>query len=205
VSISSELHLYPAFEPGARRKKREELLRQRGKAFWLTGLSGSGKSTLALEAEKRLTEAGYYVVVLDGDNLRTGINANLGFAPEDRTENIRRTAEIAKLFVSFGAVVLLSLITPLESQRTLAKNILGADDFYDIFIDTPMSICEKRDTKGLYALARAGQIKGFTGIDSAYEVPVNPTLRIVTKNKSIADSASILYDFIIDKVRYSKL
>jgi adenylylsulfate kinase len=201
--MSSELHLHPIFQPDARRKQREELLGQQGKAFWLTGLSGSGKSTLALEVEQRLTKAGYYVVVLDGDNLRTGINANLGFAPDDRTENIRRTAEIAKLFVSFGAVVVLSLITPLESQRILAKSIIGSRDYYDIFIDTPFRICEDRDVKGLYALARAGQIKGFTGVDSPYEVPIDPSLCVRTEGKSIADSATVLYDFIIKKISYS--
>lgn len=155
------------------------------KVIWFTGLSGSGKSTLANELSKILFHQGIKVFVLDGDNTRLGINKDLGFSLEDRKENIRRVAEIARLFLDSGTVVMTSYISPIAEDREMARNIIGENDFLEIFIDCPIDVCEKRDIKGLYAKARSGQIKNFTGIDSPYEKPENPLLTIDSSVHSI--------------------
>jgi adenylylsulfate kinase len=177
-------------------------LGQHAKVFWFTGLSGSGKSTLAIALEEKLFALGYHVVVLDGDNIRTGINNNLGFSEEDRKENIRRIAEIAKLFVNNGLICIVSFISPLISMREQAKSIIGAENFVEVFIDTPIEECETRDVKGLYKKARAGEIRDFTGVNAPYENPVQPDIHIKTKGKEINQSLSELWVAIESKVKY---
>ena len=194
-------HIHPIFERLVDRAERESRLRQRAKVFWLTGLSGSGKSTIAQGVERRLFEMGYFPQVLDGDNIRTGINQNLGFSLEDRQENIRRIAEVAKLYVNSGVVVLSSFISPTRAIRQQAEAIIGADDFLEIFVDTPLEVCEARDVKGLYAKARKGEIKGFTGIDSPYEAPENPYVSIPTADMSVEEAVEQVCAAVLETIR----
>ncbi len=182
-------NIHPVFERMIGREERERRLEQRSRVLWLTGLSGSGKSTIAIALERLLFDRGYTVQVLDGDNIRSGINNNLGFSLEDREENIRRIAEIAKLYAQTGVITLCSFISPTRSIRKQAKKIIGEKDFLEIYVDTPLKICEKRDVKGLYAKARAGELPGFTGIDSPYEKPRHPFLRIGTTDRGPAEAA----------------
>ncbi len=181
-------NIHPIFDRLLSREEREERLQQKAKIFWLTGLSGSGKSTIAQGVERALFEQGYFPQVLDGDNIRSGINNNLGFSLEDRQENIRRIAEVAKLYVQSGLITLSSFISPTKAIRAVARDIIGAADFVEIFIDTPLEVCEARDVKGLYAKARRGEIKGFTGIDSPYEAPDNPFLTVPTKDMTVEEA-----------------
>jgi adenylylsulfate kinase len=184
------------------RAEREIRLGQHGKALWFTGLSGSGKSTLAIALERQLFDQGYSVVVLDGDNIRTGINSNLSFTPEDREENIRRIAEVAKLFLSNGMICIVSFISPTRAMREMAKQIIGPEDFTEIFIDTPIEICEARDVKGLYKKARAGEILDFTGVNAPYEAPIHPDVHIKTESKTIDESLKDLFQMIISRIRW---
>jgi adenylylsulfate kinase len=184
------------------REEKENRLGQHAKVFWLTGLSGSGKSTLAMALETALFNQGYAAVVLDGDNIRTGINNNLRFSPEDRKENIRRIAEVAKLFISQGQICIVSFISPTIEMRQMAKEIIGENDFIEVFIDTPVEICEERDTKGLYKKARAGEISDFTGVNAPYEIPVQPDIHIETKDKTIEQSFSELYDRVLPLIKW---
>ena len=170
--------------------------------LWFTGLSGSGKSTIAVALERELYSRGYVAQVLDGDNIRHGINSNLGFSIEDRRENIRRIAEIAKLFMQSGIVTICSFISPTLEIRQMAREIIGEQDFFEIFVDTPLEICEQRDVKGLYQKARAGQITGFTGIDSPYEAPINPDLQIKTANQELAHSVRAALEFTLEKIKH---
>lgn len=165
-------NIYPEFARMLKRADKERLLRQRGLVVWLYGLSGSGKSTLANAVERRLHAEGRYTQILDGDNIRTGLNRNLGFSDEDRAENIRRIAEVAKLFLHAGCITLTSFITPLRSLRAAAREIVGADDFLEVYVRAPFEICAERDPKGLYAKAARGEIAQFTGKDSAFEEPL---------------------------------
>ena len=174
---------------------------QRGKVLWLTGLSGSGKSTIAQHLERRLFESGFFPQVLDGDNIRSGINKNLGFSVEDRTENIRRIAEVARLYTQSGLIILASFISPTRAIRQMAKDIIGAEDFLEIFVNAPLEECEKRDVKGLYQKARSGQIKGFTGIDSPYEAPLQPFLEIKTHELTLAEGVEQLYQKVLAEIR----
>ena len=177
-------------------------LGQHAKVLWFTGLSGSGKSTLAIALEEKLFALGYHVVLLDGDNIRTGINSNLGFSEEDRTENIRRIAEVAKLFVSNGQICIVSFISPLISMREQAKSIIGAENFVEVFIDTPIEECEARDVKGLYKKARAGEIQDFTGVNAPYELPLTPDIHIETKGTEIRQSLNDLWNQVIKLIQY---
>jgi len=177
------------------RADKEELLKQKGIAIWFTGLSGSGKTTIAIALEKELNEKGLLTQILDGDNIRTGINNNLGFSDTDRIENIRRIAEITKLFVNCGVVTICCFVSPTEEIRTIAKSIIGKDDFIEIFVNTSLEVCEKRDVKGLYAKARKGEIKDFTGITAPFEAPVNPTITL-TEALSIEESVKKILDRI---------
>lgn len=172
------------------RESKEELLNQRAKVFWFTGLSGSGKSTIAKGLEEKLHEAGRLVMVLDGDNVRAGINNNLGFSDADRKENIRRIAEVAKLFLDAGVITICCFVSPTVEIREQAKHIIGAKDFIEVFVNTPLEECEKRDVKGLYAKARKGEIKDFTGINAPFEAPVNANLEIKTAGKTIDESVA---------------
>jgi len=178
------------------RQEREARLNQRSKVLWLTGLSGSGKSTIAKYLERLLFEEGYLPQVLDGDNIRFGINNNLSFSAEDRLENIRRIAEISKLYLHTGVICINSFISPSREMRDLARSIVGAEDFVEIYINAPIEVCEARDVKGLYQKARAGLIKGFTGIDDPYEAPENPNLEIRTDQLTIEASAVLIMDYL---------
>jgi adenylylsulfate kinase len=173
----------------------------KSKVIWFTGLSGSGKSSLANEVSRILFECNIKVFVLDGDITRLGLNKDLGFSLLDRKENIRRVSEVAKLFVESGTVVLTSFISPIAQDRLVAKQIIGEEDFIEVFIDCPLEICEKRDVKGLYAKARKGEIKNFTGIDSPYEIPLNPDITINTAEKSISECANIIVDTIKMRIK----
>lgn len=186
------------------RKSKELFLHQSGKVLWLTGLSGSGKSTIAKGLEEVLHSKNFFSVVLDGDNVRTGINNNLGFSNDDRKENIRRIAEVAKLFCSNGVITICCFVSPTEEMRNLARNIIGKNDFVEIFVNTPIEECEKRDVKGLYAKARKGEIKDFTGINAPFEKPKNPDLEINTTNKAIEKSVNETFKFILPLVQNSK-
>ena len=168
----------------------ERRLGQRGRVLWFTGLSGSGKSTIAARLERLLHAENFVVKVLDGDNIRAGINNNLGFSAADRLENIRRIAEVAKLFVDAGIVVICSFVSPTRAIRQQAETIVGGEDFVEIFVDTPLELCEARDVKGLYGKARRGEIKNFTGIDAPYEAPLQPALQLKTADQSVLESAA---------------
>ncbi len=193
-------NIHPIFDRLVSREEKERFLNQKSKAFWLTGLSGSGKSTIGERVERMLFDQGFFVQLIDGDNIRTGICNNLGFSIEDRDENIRRIAEVTKLFLNNGTICINSFVSPTKEIRKNAANIIGANDFFEIYINTPLVECEKRDVKGLYAKARSGKLLGFTGIDSPYEAPENPSLTIHTENKTIEESASKLFAFIIEKI-----
>ena len=179
------------------REDKEKLLNQKGVCLWLTGLSGSGKTTIAKTISKKLHKKGIITQVLDGDNIRIGINNNLSFSEEDRLENIRRTSEIGKLFVESGIVTICCLVSPTKKMREKAKSIIGASDFYEIYIATNLPECKKRDTKGLYEKAMRGEINNFTGISAPYEKPNSPNLVVPTENISIEESSEILYNFAI--------
>lgn len=189
-------NIFPHFDQMLSREFRENKLGQKGKVIWLTGLSGSGKSTIGLALEKRLFQENFFAQLLDGDNIRSGINKNLGFSEEDRKENIRRIAEIAKLYLSTGIITINSFISPTKETRDLARDIVGQDDFLEIYINAPISVCESRDVKGLYKKARAGEIQGFTGINQTYEEPENPAFELRTDLQSIDESVDILFTFI---------
>ena len=169
--------------------------------LWFTGLSGSGKSTIANQVEKVLFESGKKCYSLDGDNIRTGLNKGLGFTETDRRENLRRIAEVAKLFVNAGNICIAAFVSPLIEDRKQVEEIIGTTDFYEIFVDTHLEECEKRDVKGLYKKARAGEIRNFTGISAPYEAPKNPALHIQTKNKKITESVQEVLNFLTDKLQ----
>ncbi|MCL4139756.1 UNVERIFIED_CONTAM: hypothetical protein GTU68_028409 [Idotea baltica] len=177
------------------------MLKQKSICVWMTGLSGSGKSTIAQAVEKKLHADGFLTQVLDGDNIRSGINNNLTFSPEDRIENIRRIAEVTKLYLNTGIVTLNSFISPTYAIREMAQSIIGRDDFYEIYIDADLATCEKRDVKGLYKKARAGEIKQFTGIDAPFEAPQHPAVRLNTAEMSVDESAEVLYQFMLKKIK----
>ena len=186
-------NLFTTFDELLPRSAKENLLGQKGKTIWLTGLSGSGKTTIALYLEKKLHANRIITKLLDGDNIRTGINNNLGFSQDERDENIRRIAEVSKLFVECGIVTINCFVSPTINSREKAKKIIGEDNFIEVFIDTSLEECEKRDVKGLYKKARAGEIKGFTGLDAPFESPINPDIEIKTKDLSIEESVDILF------------
>lgn len=181
------------------REDKELLLHQRGTMVWFTGLSGSGKSTVALGVERELHKRGILCRILDGDNIRAGINSNLGFSAEDRMENIRRIAEIGKLFVHTGVVTLACFVSPTNDVRQLAREIIGEDDFQEVFVSTPIEECERRDVKGLYARARRGEVKNFTGISAPFEAPENPSLSIDTSRLTLEQSVHAVVELILSK------
>lgn len=197
-------NIFPVFDKIVGRAEKERLLNQKAKVIWMTGLSGSGKTTIAIELEKELLKRGFFTQVLDGDNVRTGINNNLGFSEEDRAENIRRIAEVSKLFLNCGVITINCFVSPTKTIRENAKKIIGAIDFIEVFIDTPIEICEQRDVKGLYKKARAGEIKDFTGINAPFEAPTNAKVVVETKNKTITQSVDDLLLAILPLITYKK-
>jgi adenylylsulfate kinase len=199
----ADKNIHPIFDKLLGRKEKEQFLNQRAKVLWMTGLSGSGKSTIAIALEKLLHSKGYHTMVLDGDNTRTGICDNLTFSLEDREENIRRVSEVSKLFVQSGVICINSFVSPTIDIRKKAKQIIGADDFLEVYINAPIEVCEARDVKGLYAKARKGEIKGFTGIDSPYEPPTHPDLEILTDQQSLEESVNSIYKTILPLIGIS--
>lgn len=193
-------HIYPIFDRMLSRADKEELLGQKGVMLWLTGLSGSGKSTLAIALERELHRRGLLCRILDGDNIRTGINNNLGFSEEDRIENIRRIAEVGKLFVDTGIITIAAFISPNNDLRQMAARIIGAENFLEIFVSTPLAECEKRDVKGLYAKARRGEIPQFTGISAPFEAPTSPALSLDTSTLSLEESVQALLQLVLPLV-----
>lgn len=194
--MSTQDNIYPIFDRMLSRQDKEQLLGQKGVMLWFTGLSGSGKSTVAIALERELQKRGLLCRILDGDNIRTGINANLGFSTDDRRENIRRVAEVAKLFVDTGIITIAAFVSPTEELRNLAQHIIGKDDFKEIFISTPIEECERRDVKGLYARARRGEVKNFTGISAPFEAPQHPALSLDTSKLSLEESVAQLLQLL---------
>jgi len=190
-------HIYPVFEQIIPREEKEIRLKQKAKVLWFTGLSGSGKTTLASALERNLFERGYLTQFLDGDNIRSGINNNLGFSNEDRLENIRRISEVSKLFLNCGIITICAFVSPTEKMRQIVKDIIGDNDFYEVFVSTPIEVCEQRDIKGLYAKARAGIIKDFTGVNAPFEIPGNANLTIDTSKHKPEECVSVLLDHIL--------
>ena len=189
-------HIYPEFERMLGRVEKESLLKQRGCVLWFYGLSGSGKSTLANALERRLHKMGVFTQILDGDNIRSGLNHDLGFSDADREENIRRIAEVAKLFLNAGAVTIASFITPKHELRSQAREIIGSEDFREVYVKCSFEKCAQRDVKGLYAKASAGEVKQFTGVGSDFEEPENADLVIDTEVESIESSLEKLSAFV---------
>ena len=194
-------HIYP-IKTKVSKQQREELMNQRAKLIWFTGLSGSGKSTLAVQLEAQLHELGFKTYLLDGDNIRAGLNKDLSFTDEGRIENIRRIGEVSKLLLDAGVVVLSAFISPFQADREQVRKIVGQENYMEIFVDAPLEVCEQRDVKGLYKKARAGEVKNFTGIDSPYEAPTNPDLVLETGVLSIDESVGKLIGFIKGKILF---
>ncbi|GAB4314824.1 MAG: adenylyl-sulfate kinase [Bacteroidales bacterium] len=195
-------HIYPVFDKILKREDKERLLKQRSKVIWMTGLSGAGKTTIAKHLDEALYKLGYVAQILDGDNIRSGINSNLSFSEEDRYENIRRIAEVSKLFMNCGIIIINSFISPTREIRHMALDIIGRENFVEVFVNAPLEVCEQRDTKGLYAKARKGEIKNFTGIDSPFEIPDNADVTVNTHEQSIEESVQILLDYLLPLIRY---
>lgn len=192
-------YIYPT-QTKVTRAQREALLDQRSVLIWFTGLSGAGKSTLAVQLESALYTKGYKTYLLDGDNMRSGLNKDLSFTNEGRVENIRRIGEVSKLFLDAGLIVLSAFISPFKYDREWVKEIVGPKNYIEVFVDCPLSVCEGRDAKGLYKKARAGEIKNFTGLDSPYEKPENPDVIIHTDKLSIEDSMEVLLNALVKRI-----
>lgn len=194
-------NIHPVSDRMLLRESRETLLHQKAKVFWLTGLSGSGKSTLAIGLQNELHKAGKLCYILDGDNVRAGINSNLGFSEADRTENVRRIAEVAKLFADAGIITICSFVSPTGEMRDLARKIIGAEDFREIYVNASLESCELRDVKGLYKKARAGEIKDFTGIHQPFEAPLDPWLEIKTDQQDFESSLLKLKENVLGEIK----
>jgi len=194
-------NIHPVFDRIIGRNEKEQFLNQKACVIWMTGLSGSGKTTIAIGLEKELKKRGFLTQILDGDNIRSGINKNLGFSEEDRTENIRRIAEVSKLFVNCGIITINCFVSPTLDIREQAKEIIGESDFREIYVNASYQECEKRDVKGLYKKARNGEIKNFTGLDAPFEAPENAFLEIKTAEMSIEESVNYLIDAILSDIK----
>ena len=197
-------NIFPVFDKILKRSDKEKLLKQHSKVIWMTGLSGAGKTTIAKHLDEELYKSGFVAQILDGDNIRSGINNNLTFSEEDRYENIRRIAEVSKLFINCGIIIINSFISPTEKIRQMAMNIIGKENFIEVYVNAPIEVCEKRDTKGLYAKARRGEIKNFTGIDSPFEIPEDTDIEIRTDLHSIEDSVKQILDYILPLIRINE-
>jgi adenylylsulfate kinase len=195
-------NIHPIFDKILNKGHKEALLKQKALVIWMVGLSGSGKSTIAKALEQDLYERGYLTQLLDGDNLRTGINNNLGFSEAERLENIRRSAEVSKLFINCGVITICSFISPTEEIRKIAKDIIGEKDYFEVYVNAPFEICEQRDVKGLYKKARNGEIKNFTGLTAPFEAPVNPDVELRTDLKDLDVCKNELLETILKKIKY---
>ena len=205
MSTENQNQIFPVFDQIINRKDKETLLKQKAKVIWLTGLSGSGKTTLGAALEKELYKKGFLTQILDGDNIRSGINKNLRFTEEDRLENIRRISEVTKLFVNCGVITINCFITPTESIRQIAREIIGQENIIEVFVNTPLEVCEARDTKGLYKKARSGELKNFTGISSPFEIPTHADIDINTNNFSLAKSVEKMLELILAQIEVKPL
>ncbi len=199
--MSVQDNIFPVFDKILSRADKEKLLNQKSLVIWMTGLSGSGKTTIAIALERMLNDEKFLTQVLDGDNIRSGINNNLGFSEEDRVENIRRISEVSKLFVNCGIITINCFVSPTEEIRKQAKEIIGKENLVEVFVNTPLEICEQRDVKGLYKKARKGEIKNFTGIDAPFEAPTNPDLEVKTADRSVEECAKEILEYILPKIR----
>lgn len=200
--MSKSKNIHPIFNKILNRPDKENLLNQHSRVIWLTGLSGSGKTTIAREIEVELNQMGYLTQILDGDNVRTGINNNLGFTVEDRYENIRRIAEVSKLFLNCGIICINSFISPTKEIRKMAMGIIGKENFIEVYINAPIEVCEQRDPKGLYKKVRAGEIKNFTGIDSPFDAPEKPQIELKTHELSIKECSTKALKIIVPIIEY---
>lgn len=201
MSNTQTNNIYPIFDRMMGREDKETLLKQRSVMVWFTGLSGSGKSTIAIALERELHQRGLLCRILDGDNIRSGINNNLGFSAEDRVENIRRIAEVSKLFIDTGVITIAAFISPNNELREMASSIIGKENFLEIYVNTPIEECERRDVKGLYAKARKGEIKDFTGVSAPFEAPEHPALSLDTSVLSLEESVNKLLGLILPEVK----
>ena len=198
----NDKNIHTVFDRILLRPEKEKLLNQHSKVIWFTGLSGAGKTTIAQRVEQELNKQGFLTQILDGDNIRSGINNNLGFSVEDREENIRRIAEVSKLFLNCGIICINSFISPTEDIRKIATDIIKRENFIEVFVNAPLAVCEQRDVKGLYKKARKGEIKNFTGIDSPFNFPINPDIELKTDQLSIEESTQKCLDYILPLIRY---
>lgn len=205
IKITKHDTLFTDFNDFIRRSRRRFLVKQTPKVIWMTGLSGAGKSTLSIEIQTALRRKGYFTKIFDGDIVRTGLCKDLGYSLEDRLENIRRIAELSRIFVDSGIIVICSFISPTHDMRQMAKEIIGESNFIEVYINAPLDVCEKRDVKGLYAKARQGLIPNFTGIDSVFEPPVKPDIEVRTDLWSIDKTVRYMLRRIIPKVKYRKI
>ncbi len=194
--------IFPVFDQILNRADKEKFLNQRSKVIWITGLSGSGKTTISRNLELELNKRGFFTQILDGDNIRSGLNKDLGFTPPDRTENIRRIAEVTSLFLNCGIICINGFITPTNAIRDIAFDIIGRENIIEIFVNAPVEVCEKRDKKGLYKKARMGIIKDFTGVNSPFEVPENPDIELKTDELSVEESVGKCLEAILDQVAH---
>ncbi|MFI3321225.1 MAG: adenylyl-sulfate kinase [Rikenellaceae bacterium] len=197
-----KLEIHPVFDKMLTRSDREKMLSQRAVMIWFTGLSGSGKSTLSIALEKELFARGYICRLLDGDNIRSGINKNLTFSDADRIENIRRISEVSKLFVDSGIVTIAAFISPTNEMRSLAREIIGDENFIEVYVSTPIEECERRDIKGLYAKARRGEISDFTGVSAPFDVPEKCDISIDTTGVAVEESVERLLKLVVPKIEY---
>ena len=204
MSNPQDNNIYPVFDRILQRDAKEQLLKQHSKVIWMTGLSGSGKTTLAIALERALHKRGHLTQILDGDNIRSGINNNLGFTEEDRTENIRRISEVSKLFVNCGIITINCFVSPTIAMRKMAAKIIGEDDFVEIFVNASLEACEERDVKGLYKKARKGEIKNFTGIDAPFEAPEKPAVEVRTDKEDVDHCVQQILDYLEDKLEYKE-
>ncbi len=194
-------NIFPVFDKILKREDKERLLKQKSKVVWMTGLSGAGKTTIAKYLDEALYKKGYVAQILDGDNIRSGINNNLSFSDADRYENIRRIAEVSKLFMNCGIIIINSFISPTEEIRNMALNVIGEENFIEVFVNAPIEVCEQRDTKGLYAKARKGEIKNFTGIDSPFELPMSAHIEVRTDLQTIEESVKQVMDYLMPVIK----
>lgn len=197
---ASDRHVFPILDQVVKKFTREKLLKQKALTFWFTGLSGAGKSTIAIEVEKRLTAEGRLVYVLDGDNIRTGLNRDLGFSESDRSENIRRVAEVNRILNDAGVITLNCFVSPMRAMRDSVREIVGKENLREIFVNAPLEVVEARDTKGLYKKARAGEIQNLTGVNAPFEPPLSPDLEVKTDIHSIPQSVEMVFHYIVSHI-----